>query len=117
MMAAHENKNLEVRRYDIETLRELLADKSQNTLPAIERRSHSQYFEEYFDKLQAKTILIENEYVDRDFLEDFSAYYVRCFSRYERFCVRLHFFTCGFSAQDFTRLLEGSSNTEFHLLR
>ena len=112
MMEAHGSESLEVRRYNIETLRELLADKSQNTLSAIEQRSHFRYFEEYFDKLQAKTILVENEYVDRDFLEDFSAYYVRCFSRYERFCVRLHFFTCGFSTQDFARLLEGSSGTE-----
>ena len=104
MIAAHEPGNLEVCRYSIETLCVLLADKSKNTLSAVKRRSHSQYFEEYFDKLQAKTILVENEYVDRDFLEDFSAYYVRCFNRYERFCARLHFFTCEFSAQDFTRL-------------
>ena len=108
MTMACENESLEVCRYSIETLRKLLADKSKNILPAVEERSHSQYFEEYFDKLQAKTILVENEYVDRDFLEDFSAYYVRCFNHYERFCARLHFFTCEFSTQDFTGLLENS---------
>lgn len=108
MIATHETENLEVCQYSIETLCVLLADKSKNSLSAVKQRGHSQYFEEYFNKLQAKTILIENEYVDRDFLEDFSAYYVRCFNHYERFCSRLHFFTCEFSVQEFTHLLENS---------
>ncbi len=106
MIATSNNEDLEVCTYDIETLCKLLAKKSKNTLAAVKRRIHPQYFEEYFNKLQAKTILVENKYVDRDFLEDFSAYYVRCFTRYERFCTRLHFFTCKFSAQDFAKLLE-----------
>ena len=108
MVTTDRSESLEVCKYGIETLCELLAKKSRNTLSAVQQRIHSQYFEEYFDKLQAETILVENNYVDRDFLEDFSAYYVRCFTPYERFCTRLHFFTCGFSARDFEELLDNS---------
>ena len=111
-MIANENESLEVYQYGIEALCELLAKKSKNTLAAIKQRSHSQYFEEYFNKLQAKTILVENKYVDRDFLEDFSAYYVRCFHPYKRFCTRLHFFTCEFSERGFAKLLENPCTSE-----
>jgi hypothetical protein len=38
------------------------------------------------------TVVVEENYVDRDHLEDFSHYYVRCFAEYHRFCKRLHFF-------------------------
>jgi len=40
------------------------------------------YFINYFQSIQIKTILIEENYIDRDYLEDFSAYYVRCFHKY-----------------------------------
>ena len=43
----------------------------------------------------AKSILLETDYVDRDYLEDYSQYYVRCFSRYGERCARLHFFDDG----------------------
>ncbi|MCF8296190.1 MAG: hypothetical protein K9J13_01475, partial [Saprospiraceae bacterium] len=41
----------------------------------------------------------------RDYLEDFSDYYVRCFKDYKRKCKRLHFFNFNFSPEDFDRLL------------
>lgn len=46
----------------------------------------------YFDHIGAKTIIVENDYIDRDFLEDYSGYYARCFHDYQRSCTRLHFF-------------------------
>ena len=45
--------------------------------------------------INAVTTVIETNYVDHDFMDDYSAYYARCFNQYERFCTRLHFFSSG----------------------
>jgi len=63
------------------------------------------YFEEYFHALNAHTIVIERDYVDHDYLEDFATYYVRCFQEYKRKTVRLHFFSNAFTAAEFKGLL------------
>ena len=68
---------------------------------------HCEYFREYFDALRARTIVVERGYVDRDFLEDFAAYYVRCFPSYRKTCTRLHFFARPFSLRAFRRLVRG----------
>lgn len=51
-------------------------------------------------------MLVEHRYVDRDYLEDFAAYYVSCFRPYERFCQRLHFFDELFTQAEVEELLE-----------
>ncbi|MCU0288478.1 MAG: hypothetical protein MUF15_19045 [Acidobacteria bacterium] len=67
-----------------------------------------EYFNEYLksNDIEAKTIVVENGYIDRDFLEDFSAYYVRCFTDYKRKCTRLHFFNNKFFQDEFDFFLE-----------
>jgi len=67
--------------------------------PVVELKSQVQYLVGYLDKIGAKTILLESEYVDRDFLEDFAGYYVRCFEPYRRYCSRLHFFSFDFGRE------------------
>ncbi len=50
--------------------------------------------------------MVERKYVDRDFLTDFSNYYVRCSTDYDRFCKRLHFFKdISFDEEDIELLL------------
>lgn len=41
---------------------------------------------------KAKTLVVERDYIDRDYLDDYARYYSRCFENYERKCTRLHFF-------------------------
>ncbi len=79
---------------------------------SLEKETHLEYFFEYFNNLSCKTILIEEEYIDRDFLEDFALYYVRCFKDYKRKCRRLHFFSADFDTKDFVKHLK-SSDSEF----
>jgi hypothetical protein len=100
-----------VHAYDPATLRRLLKESSQAEQAAVDNNLHSVYFEEYFAKLDARTIVIERPYVDRDFLEDFAAYYVRCFDDYRRFCTRLHFFSSAFDADQFSGALRAVSKT------
>ena len=49
----------------------------------------------------AKTVLVENEYIDRNFLEDYSRYYARCFDTYSKTCARIHFFKNPFTEHEF----------------
>ncbi|MGZ4161897.1 MAG: hypothetical protein ACXVNF_14020, partial [Neobacillus sp.] len=61
------------------------------------------YLCEYLDsaEISAKTILLENEYIDRHYLEDYTEYYARCFASHPRKCSRVHFFSERFEEQDF----------------
>lgn len=65
------------------------------------------FLQNYLEGLGCQTILIEYPYIDRDYLEDYASYYSRCFTGYERKCVRLHFFEVAFSDDDFANILSG----------
>jgi hypothetical protein len=41
-----------------------------------------------------KTVIKEQEYVDKDYQDEFSAYYCKAFKSYSARCVRWHFFAC-----------------------
>ena len=99
---------LEVCDYNIASLRQLIADKSGSSEDVIGNKLHHHYFEGYCNDIGVRTIVVENDYIDHDFLEDFSAYYVRCFSSYRRVCTRLHFFSIQFTQNDFEQYLESS---------
>ncbi|MBN1315663.1 MAG: hypothetical protein JXA42_09355 [Anaerolineales bacterium] len=64
------------------------------------------------EDIQAQTIVIENEYIDRYYLEDFSSYYVRCFRRYDCRCKRIHFFAQVFSDKEFVDVVLGIEPSE-----
>lgn len=63
---------------------------------AVPAKAHFKYLEEYLDHISAKTVVVEDPYIDQHFLEDYAGYYVRCFSDYKKTCVRLHFFSAAF---------------------
>lgn len=77
----------------------------------ITQKLHTIYLEEYFGHLNTKTFVVEYEYIDHDFLEDFSYYYVKCFKKYKRKCARLHFFNIAFSKSEFDTFLNGNKST------
>ena len=101
------SRSYEIYPYSIDRLMCLLARNPHANKEVICTKVHGEYFENYFRELGAKTILIENNYVDRDFLDDFSQYYVRCFSQYERRCQRIHFFSVKIYEEDFDLFLGG----------
>jgi hypothetical protein len=51
------------------------------------------YIEEYVRNLGCRSLLIEEHYVDRDYIEDHSLFYSRSFFDYPNACRRLHFFS------------------------
>ena len=91
--------------YSIGNLTEIFADKSGTPREDVEEKDHYHYLEEYFEELEAASILVEPNYVDHDFLEDFAEYYVKCFYPYQRICTRLHFFKTAFKTEDVVALL------------
>ncbi|WLG46422.1 hypothetical protein [Pseudomonas sp. FP1740] len=75
------------------------------TLETIQGKRHRNYLEQYFEEINAQTIVVEHAYVDRDYLQDYAAYYDRCFSDYSRRTKRLHFFNKKFGRKDLQKLI------------
>lgn len=82
--------------YSFDLLCELLSEASGTPIESTRAKLHLTYFKEYLGHFQDRgclTIVVEWQYTDRDFLEDYASYYVRCFNqKYKSICVRLHFF-------------------------
>lgn len=62
--------------------------------------------------IKAKAIVVEYNYTDGDYLDDVAAYYVRCFSKYERRCKRIHFFDSEIDESNLLRLISGVASAE-----
>jgi hypothetical protein len=61
----------------------------------ILERAHFLYLKNYLgsgDGLNAKTIVIEPDYISKAYITDYSNYYATCFQEYDRKCKRVHFF-------------------------
>ncbi len=96
--------------YSIDALRRIFSEEASVPLSTIQTKPHLGYFEGYFEFIKAKSILIERDYIDRDYLEDFASYYVRCFHQYPHVCSRLHFFNEVISVEDFEAALKGADH-------
>jgi hypothetical protein len=103
--------DFEVISYNNDTIETVLVQYSGSEREIIQRKLHLIYFREYLAELNAQTIIIETDYIDRDYLEDFSSYYVKCFHEYGRRCTRLHFFSDSFDRSSFELFLEGLEST------
>ncbi len=100
------------------TLKDILSKKSTLSSDQLDRKLHVRYFEDYFRDVNAKTIVLENNYIDHDYTEDHAEYYVRCFKSYKRKCTRLHIFKNEFTCDDFDGLLAGEdANLTAQLLK
>lgn len=82
--------------YSFDLLYRLLTKATKTPVESTRAKLHLTYLQEYLGHFQNQgglTIVVEWRYTDRDFLEDYASYYVRCFGeKYRSTCVRLHFF-------------------------
>jgi hypothetical protein len=67
------------------------------------------YLSEYLADLNAKTVLEEPNYFDRDFLSEFSAFYGISTKGYPNTCRRLHFFSQKITRESLRKAVEGSA--------
>lgn len=99
--------------YSIENLKECFVKAAyKGSRKIILNKHHFVCFENYFNHLNVSTIVVENDYVNREYLEDYSSYYVRSFKQYDRYCTRVHFFSFPFNEEQFKDVLknEGIGN-------
>src|SRR5690554_76751 len=92
-----------------ETLSNLVKERFGDDFPDIIQKKQITYVFEYLKELDAKKIILETEYVDGNYLQDYSNYYVRCFKRYGERCARLHFFSCDLDHMETREALENNS--------
>ncbi|WP_321937505.1 C39 family peptidase [Paraburkholderia sp. J8-2] len=76
------------------TISNLVKECFGSDFPDIFRKLQIDYIYRYLKDLGAKSVLLEFEYVDRDYLEDHSRFYVKRFSSAGHKCARMHFFSC-----------------------
>lgn len=96
--------------FDKLSLSNIIRERFGADFPDIVQKPQINFAFNYLSELGAATILLETDYVDRDYLEDYSQYYVRCFSRYGERCARLHFFGGGVSGDELEVTHEGVRN-------
>ncbi|MCE5230030.1 C39 family peptidase [bacterium] len=75
---------------------------------AVEQKRQIRFLRDHLERLGAHTIVVEKKYIDHDYMEDYAAYYVRCFAGYSRECRRIHFFSKRFSDTDLLAVLRGN---------
>jgi hypothetical protein len=51
------------------------------------------YVEKYIRDLGCETVVLEQHYIDRDYMEDHSVFYAKSLRQYRNSCQRLHFFS------------------------
>lgn len=68
----------------------------------ITGKNHFRYLSQYLGEkgLNAKQIVVEEGYISRDFLHDYTSYYALCFENYDKFCKRVHFFSSEFTESE-----------------
>ena len=66
---------------------------SQPPFPRNRQFVQLKYIESYAKQIECKSIAVEEMYIDRDHIEDHSAFYSRSFFPYAHTCRRVHFFT------------------------
>lgn len=69
------------------------------------------YLNDYLKEKNAKTVIIENEYIDRDFIIDYSKVYSRSFKNIKKTTTRYHFFDKDITNDEFFSALS-STNSE-----
>lgn len=68
---------------------------------------------------RAQTLVVELQYTDVDYLEDYASFYVRCWHPFGRLCRRIHFFEKSFSERRVLHAISGGrhNRTERELAR
>ncbi len=74
----------------------------------------TQYILRYLrhEDINIKTIIVEKDYTDGDYLDDYISFYGNCFQNYQRRCKRLHFFSLELTRSDFIDIVVGGASAE-----
>jgi hypothetical protein len=90
-----------------ETLYDALSDNKRFSASEVANHPRARYLYGYLKDIQTRTLVVEKEYVDGDYLEDFVAFYSTCFQGYKRFCKRIHFFDITLTDDELLKFIYG----------
>lgn len=96
----HEGKPLELTTFD----------SPNNPLEYLSDSLQLSYIKGYLAGLDVVSIIVEANYFDRDYLDEFSAFYSKSARGYTNICKRLHFFNTELNTQDLHEALGGNNN-------
>ena len=97
--------------FSAENLHGALAN-SNATVDEIAEHGPANYLLEYLRYMRASAIVVEDPYTDADFLDDYAAYYARCYSAFGRRCKRLHFFRRDLTDESFRDLVRTANEDQ-----
>lgn len=86
------NKYYLVKEFDIDSLSLEISEFTSTPLPIVISKPFMGYLKGYLEHWSVVSVVIENDYIDSSFLDDYSKYYVKNFKNYKKKCVRVHFF-------------------------
>ena len=71
----------------------------------------------YLEQVRCATVLIEDHYLDRDYVEDMAIFYARSLRAYPPYCQRMHFFSESFDGTKWRDLLVRANRGEAENIR
>lgn len=114
-MSNHTGRKIEfrIRSYSLDAFKDIICNASSTSRQYLDSKPQLTYLDSYLrhPDIDAKSILVETPYIDRDYLADYGGYYVRCFASYHRWCSRLHFFATELDDVEFRKLLRGEESS------
>ncbi|MCF0126112.1 MAG: hypothetical protein HUJ68_10245, partial [Clostridia bacterium] len=89
--------NHQVLYYSVDSLIAYISYYTSTSFPSLKTKRQISYLHSYLEKWtegkeKSVSMIIEPDYVDSSFIEDFSLYYVKCFQHHKRNCSRIHLF-------------------------
>jgi hypothetical protein len=78
----------------------------------VSEHPQAKYLFRYLQELGAQCIVVEPDYTDGDYLDDYANYYAKSHERYDRTCVRLHFFSEPWTPESLQSALRASVTPE-----
>ncbi len=105
--------------YSLDSFVGIITQKTRAHPEDLRHKAHISYFQSYFryPDIDANTIVIEHDYVDHDYLDDYVEYYAKCYKLYQRRCTRLHFFSKAFTEHDFEFSIKTRNSQFIHSLQ
>lgn len=101
-----------VSEFEKQTISNLVTECFGSDFPDIFKKPQVGYIFKYLETLGASSVLLELNYIDKDYLEDFSRYYVKRFGNNGHQCARMHFFSTEVHHRQINRILEGGEGTD-----
>jgi hypothetical protein len=87
-------------------------DSEQNPLKKLSSSPQLDYLNAYLNGAGVQSVIVEHNYFDRDYLDEFSAFYSKSAKGYTNICKRIHLFSDSVTTRLFNSALGGQSRSE-----